>query len=175
MSLPWPFSRQGARPSTQADFEPLQPLDPEQFENNAVSISLNLTDKLVEAIDFLSVENDNSRQDVLRAILFEHVYGAAALIQLIKWREEQADADSMVRVVAVGQGVKFSTRRNSDYETMGKASKDFKLHLPEILRTDLESLARPSGLKLADYCRRVLVLNLFGARHATRWQSPDVG
>lgn len=53
---------------------------------------------------------------------------------------------------------------------MGKADKDFKLHLPEVMRSDLESLAAGNKLTVGEYCRRVLVVHLFGIRYAEQWK-----
>lgn len=167
MTSPWPFSTRGTRMSTQANFQPLEPLDPRQFSEDDAVIKIKLTEPVSAAIDLISLENGNSRPDVVRAILFEHIYGAAALVQFAEWRREQwADEDDYMAVHALSA----DTRRNANFDTMGKANEDFKLHLPEIMRTDLERLAEATEQSLSAYCRRVLVAHLFGVRHVMRWQ-----
>ena len=80
--------------SAQASFQPIKPLDPAQFAKTDAVIKLWLTEPVVEVIDLISIENDNSRQYVLRSILFEHIYGSAALVQFIQWRSEQKFAQN---------------------------------------------------------------------------------
>jgi hypothetical protein len=172
MTSPWPFSKRGASMSAQANFQPMKPLEPAQFANADAVIKLWLTEPVVEAIDLISIENDNSRPDVLRSILFEHIYGSAALVQFIQWRREQEFAQDSDHMMVSHVGARYSaTRRNADFETMGKANQDFKLHLAEVMRSDLDSLARSNGLTMGDYCRRVLVAHLFGMRHVEQWPS----
>lgn len=164
MTLTWPFSKRGARMSAQAEMQPLAALDPLAFSDNDAVIRLWLTEPLAQAIELLSVENHSSRPDVVRSILFEHVYGAAALVQFHIWkRKHNGEGTAHVRE---SEETGYRSSRNHDFDTFGKANQEFKLHLPAVMRADLEELAACSGITLGDYCRRALVMNLFGIRHS---------
>ncbi len=78
----WPYATRGSR--FMGDVSEISPsaLEAEDFSTNAVSIKLWLPEKLVAAIDVLCDQHDASRPDVLRWILFEHVFGRVELAHL---------------------------------------------------------------------------------------------
>ena len=78
----WPYATRGSR--FMGDISEISPsaLEAEDFSTNAVSIKLWLPEKLVAAIDVLCEQHDASRPDVLRWILFEHVFGRLELTHL---------------------------------------------------------------------------------------------
>ncbi len=78
----WPYASRGSR--FMGDVREISPsaLEAEDFSTSAVSIKLWLPEKLVAAIDVLCDPHDASRPDVLRWILFEHVFGRVELAHL---------------------------------------------------------------------------------------------
>ena len=78
----WPYATRGSR--FMGDVSEISPsaLEAEDFSTNAVSIKLWLPERLVAAIDVLCDQHDASRPDVLRWILFEHVFGRVELAHL---------------------------------------------------------------------------------------------
>ena len=80
----WPYATRGSR--FMGDVSEISPsaLEAEDFSTNAASIKLWLPEKLVAAIDVLCDQHDASRPDVLRWILFEHVFGRVELAHLMR-------------------------------------------------------------------------------------------
>ncbi|MEN9780659.1 MAG: hypothetical protein RL014_1807 [Pseudomonadota bacterium] len=166
----WPFAARGARVSTvSVRIEGMPPFEA-FLENNAV-IKVWLPTKLSERVDWLSAHVGASRPDVLRGTLFEHVYGAIAMRQLevfAKKRLEEIDIRFSRR--QPDSTIKKSTPRNTNLEMLGKASDDFKLHLPQRLKDDLAGLAGIHRITTSHYVRKALVLELMGERFHADWQ-----
>jgi hypothetical protein len=77
----WPFPSRGARVDTALpDVDDMPPL--EAFLVNDAVIKVWLPAKLSGRADWLSAHHGSSRPDVLRALLFEHVYGRVAMRKL---------------------------------------------------------------------------------------------
>lgn len=138
------------------------------FADNDVAVKVWLPQKLVVALDLISAEVDNSRPDVLRAVLFEHVHGKAELARMSDWQRR--------RPPAVDSGIKFSARRREEdpaagLRILGKAVEDLKLWMPTPLRASLVDLASAEAMGLSDYVRKVLVYRLLGESFHQKWQS----
>ena len=78
----WPYASRGSRFMGEVNEISPSTLEAEDFITNAVSIKLWLPEKLVAAIDVLCEQHDASRPDLLRWILFEHVFGRLELTHL---------------------------------------------------------------------------------------------
>jgi len=83
----WPFSKRGCRagtPSPQpSDLPPLG-----DFEKSDAGLKIWLPQVLVDRINWLSVKLNASRPDVVRGLIFEHVYGRVAYVALIASQEQ---------------------------------------------------------------------------------------
>lgn len=172
----WPFAKRGARAETrQPEVDDLPSLD--AFLNNDSVLKVWLPLKLSERIEWLSAHEGNSRPDVMRELLFEHVYGRVALRQLEAFAFERRKADGLPEVM-------FSNRlqrleddgdpvkpRNVSLEMLGKSSDDFKLHLPTRLKEDIAKVAALNRMTTSKYVRKALVLMLLGERFHAEWQS----
>lgn len=162
----WPFSNRGPRLDVEESMlKNKSDFDFAPFERNDESIKLWMPDKLITAIDVLSLSHDVSRPDILRWILFEHAYG----------RELFAGLCSHALKAADNSGVKFShiqaqTLRSVNQQFLGKATEDVKLWLPSPLKIVLQGLAEGKGEPLSDYLRSVLVRHLFGEQFYAKWQ-----
>jgi len=153
--MEWPFATRGLRKTTVAPTEPLTPdFQPQAFAWNDSKITVWLSTALDGAVSDLSIRHGASRPDILRVLLFEHVYGRLAHAQLVEWkrRHDRPSPDT---------GIRASNRRDG-IEVIGKSTKDFRLELPTKLRDDLQSLAAESDMGISDYCRKVLVQQLLG-------------
>lgn len=170
----WPFAKRGARvASTLPSVDEAQPL--ESFLVNDAVLKIWLPAKLSERVEWLSVHHGSSRPDVLRSLLFEHVYGRVAMRQLEAFARTRREALGLPEVM-------FSNRPTSDepdgarkarpvnLEMLGKSSDDFKLHLPRRLKDDISALAKAHGISPSHYIRKALVLMLMGERFHTDWQ-----
>lgn len=162
----WPFASRGSRSTAVApgpkDVPPM-----EEFENNDAVMKVWLPQTLSERVNWLSIHSETSRPDVLRALMYEHVYGRVAY-------ESLKTAVAKKRAIPIeDSGVRFSRARHTDVdlEYLGKSLDDFKLHLPARLKTDLESIAKQHGLTPSSYTRKLLVQQLLGERVHTNWQA----
>ena len=165
----WPFSTRGARIET-AETLPLidlATLNFSVFQVNDACIKLWLPERLTAALDRLSVKHDTSRPDVLRRLLFEHVFGMEAFIELTAWKKRQ----EALRAEQAEQPMVLRSKRNLNIEMFGKASEDFKLWLPARLKAEIETLAKFERMGVSDYLRKTLVRLLLGEREHMNWQA----
>jgi len=167
----WPFAKRGARESTIESALPSQ-LDYPQFEVDDVWIKIWLPEKLTQALERLSAAHDASRPDVLRALLFEHVYGRQELEALIAWkqRRDKKAAAFMVREPQVPYPA-LEGKRSVSIDLFGKATEDIKLFLPRRLKAEIVTLAKTDGLGVSDYVRKTLVRMLLGEMVHQQWQT----
>lgn len=173
----WPFAKRGTR--VDAVTEPVLPVAPPMdlavFGVNDASIKVWLPEKLTTALEALSATHEMSRPDVLRWLLFEHVYGRPALERLKAWKREK-DAEAARRLAAELR-VSFSPKHGEVSERkittrlLGKSVEDFKLWLPSPLKAELATLAKVETLGLSDYIRKTLVRILLGETFHHRWQA----
>lgn len=171
----WPFATRGSRISVMAPEPQNVPLL-EEFESNNAVLKIWLPERLSERVSWLSIHAETSKPDVLRALIYEHVYGRIAYEML------KVAVAKRRTIPAEDTGVRFSRERSTsvDLEHIGKSVDDFKLHLPERLKADLALIANQHGLTTSSYARKLLVQQLLGERVHTNWQtavgsiSPDV-
>lgn len=164
----WPFSKRFSRldASPKVVLPIRLPSDLSVFASNDECIKLWLPEKLTQALDTLSAAQEMSRPDVLRWLLFEHVYGRAALEELRSWKRRRD-----------GNDVRYSPRRGPPSERpytaqlLGKSVEDFKLWLPSPLKEELQGLAQLESLGLSDYLRKTLVRILLGESFHHRWRA----
>ncbi len=164
----WPFASRGSRAATVAPpSTAATQIDYAAYARNDVALKVWLPAKLVASLDVISAETDNSRPDVLRAILFEHVHGQAELARLRDWHRRQP--------LAPDSSIKLSAKRKVEdpaagLRLLGKAIEDFKLWMPSKLRVSLADLASAENLGLSDYVRKVMVYRLLGEPFHRQWQ-----
>ena len=178
----WPFAKRGTRVDAPVKLELPVPLpgDLSVFARNDACIKLWLPEKLTQALVQMSGATGQSRPDVLRWLLFEHVYGRPAFETLKAWKH-QRDLEERRRREAVAEtlpaGAKFSPARSYTAERtvtaqlLGKSVEDFKLWLPGTLKQELQTLATLESLELSDYLRKTLVRVLLGESFHHRWRT----
>jgi len=173
----WPFTKRGARVNTVDSVSPSS-LDYAAFARNEACLKLWLPESITRALDRVSVAHDASRPDVLRALLFEHVYGRQELDGLIAWKRQQdaearraleADEGRMLREPQAEYG--GIPERIASIELFGKATEDIKLWLPQLLKDDLGLLAKQERMRLSDYIRKALVRMLLGEKRHQQWRA----
>jgi hypothetical protein len=185
----WPFASRGSRAALVAP-EPTDLPVFSEFARNDASMKVWLPQILIERLDWISKNVDVSRPDVIRALMFEHLYGRVAYLALLahgaQERAEQTlfEARKMVskkgglaHITEMGDhdasGVRYSRQRQSsiDAELIGKPVDNHRLELPRRLRTDLAEVARVHRLTPSHYVRKMLVQQLLGERRHTAWQA----
>ena len=178
----WPFSKRGSRIDEvpRQSLPVVMPTDLSVFGKNDAVIKLWLPERLILALDGMSGSQSMSRPDVLRWLLFEHVYGRPALEQLKAWKVQKDAEAAEARRVAVKRaedsGIRFSLRREVPSERtittllLGKSVEDFKLWLPSPLKAQLDTLAKMENLGISDYLRKTLVRILLGEIFHHQWR-----
>lgn len=185
----WPFSKR----SSQAHLTAPHPQDMPNFSEHEkcdCSMKVWLPQVLVDRVNWVSRATDASRPDVIRALLFEHLYGRVAYLGLQRYQAEKEREASRRRPswssTAEGQAgedeIKVSRSRDThiDLSMLGKSDGDLTVTLPSRLKQDLAELAQTHRLTPSSYVRKMLVLQLLGEPTHTRWQhalgkiSPDV-
>ena len=192
----WPFKKQSAQARTPSPLP--EPLPRKQdFESNDERLKVWLPESLVNRINWLSVRCDLSRQDVIRALVFRHLYGE------VGWQAVRpVDEPAMPDVVAAArdrvrrrvtpamfpqpdEGIRFSPARStSDLEIKRSATREFhidnriigpsddglSLQLPKKMKEDVRKLAEIERLTPSECVRKLLVLALLGAAVHADWQ-----
>ena len=144
---------------------------------------------LTERLDWMSKRENVSRPDVVRALMFEHLYGRPAYLALLDDVARRRAEETLVLArltIKGGAGVEtsagrateelgdvlFSRERSSriDAEFIGKPTENFLLELPQLLKDDLDAIARIHGLSRSTYARKILVQQLCGEQLHARWQ-----
>lgn len=170
----WPFSSRGSQSRTIAP-APKDLPDFRNFEKDDASIKVWLPQILVDRVNWMSKEKDVSRPDVIRALLFEHLYGRVAYEALTKY-SRQKDADAILAYARLygrpPSEIICSPRRGTKYdlEHIGKSVDDIEVKIPRELKIDLDTLACTYNLSASSYVRKMLVLQLLGEPLHKRWQ-----
>ena len=92
----WPFSKRFSRIDDTPTIDLPIPLpgDLSLYASNDACIKLWIPEKLTSGLDTLSAAHGMSRPDVLRWVLFEHVYGRPALEKLKEWKRQKDKEDA---------------------------------------------------------------------------------
>lgn len=182
----WPFSSRGSQYGTIAP-QPQDLPNFKDFEKTDASLKVWLPQVLSDRVNWLSKARDVSRPDVIRALLFEHLYGRVAYEAFVKYaaqkraevelklaRQNLSATDGPYDLVRGFESVKvqFSTSRNTqiDLQHLGKSVDDIHVSLPLQLKLDLEAIGHMHRLSASGYVRKMLVLQLLGERVHRTWQ-----
>jgi hypothetical protein len=172
----WPHSTRSSQYGVIAP-EPQDWPNFDDFEKSNSSLKVWLPQILVDRINWISKNRDVSRPDIVRALVFENVYGRVAYEAFIKHVTDKKNARSTPKNnesidVLLHGGVRFSRDRNTghDLEHLGKSDEDLSITLPPTLKDELTQLARLHGLTASSYVRKLLVLHLLGEKVHSQWQ-----
>jgi len=192
----WPFAARSSRVNTVSP-HPANLPDFKAFEVSNAPLKVWLPQVLLDRVNWLSKENDSSRPDVIRALIFQNLYGQVVYQAMCNyknsrdqesWRRKSQAGESgaSARVDAWLHGMveetKFSRKRETaiDLEWLGRSDEDITVTLPPKLKADLAEIARLHGLTPSSYVRKLLVQALLGEEAHSRWQhaigklSPDI-
>lgn len=78
----WPFSKRGSRAGTPSP-RPSDLPKFEEFEHSDAKLKVWLPQKLVDRINWLTVKLNVSRPDLIRGLIFDHIYGRVAYVALM--------------------------------------------------------------------------------------------
>jgi len=182
----WPFSSRVSQGSTIAP-HPQDLPNFKDFEKSDAAFKVWLPQVLSDRVNWLSKVRDVSRPDVIRALLFEHLYGRVAYEAFVKYAAQKR-AEVELKLAREGllassepdnstrdfhsSNIKQSTSRYTqvDLQHLGKSVDDIDLSLPWQLKFDLEAIAQMHRLSASGYVRKMLVLQLLGERVHKTWQ-----
>lgn len=181
----WPFSSRSSQHGTIAPAPKGLP-DCNEFEQNDRKVKVWLPQVLVDRVNWLSKTRDASRPDVIRALLFEHLYGRVAYEALVRYAADKrteaaltlarqtqpASWSTILEGASYSGDIRQSTRRSTqvDLEWLGKSIDDLDVKLPSRMKVDLEEVAARHHLTASSYVRKMLVLQLLGEPIHTSWQ-----
>ena len=177
MSL-WPFTKVSCQ-SHEIAPAPKDFPDFAAFKVSTIRLKVWLPEMLMQRIDWISVETDSSRPDVVRGLLFEHLYGKVAYLGLLEYQrlqEHEADRRKADQPVAgqdlSGVEIRRSASRDTpiDLKMLGKSDEDLTLSLSQQFMQDLKTLATEHELTPSSYVRKMLVRHLMGEPLHTQWQ-----
>lgn len=149
----------------------------DDFEKSNASLKVWLPQILIDRINWISKNRDVSRPDIVRALVFENIYGKVAYEAFIKHVADKKNAHSTpknsesIDTLLHGR-IRFSRDRNTDHdlEHLGKSDEDLTITLPPKLKDELTQLAKLHGLTASSYVRKLLVLHLLGEKVHSQWQ-----
>ena len=159
-----------------------------KFEHNDADMKVWLPQGLIERLDWISKHEDVSRPAVIRALLYEHLYGRVAYKALLIYSEPRKGEKTLMyargragegtgiermtaAIVAEESGVRFSTERSISAELIGAPTDNLRLELPRRMKDDLVKVAGIHGLPPSKYVRKALVLQLQGELAHADWQA----
>ena len=162
----WPYAKRGTRFYGDIDERLPSRLGGERFDINDAVIKLWLPERLLAGVDVLSCEHNVSRPDIVRWLLFEHVFGRVEFVHLMRRdRGEIEDKPLFSRRLDV-----VTRARAVRVRFLGKSESDLKLELPSALKDGLEELADRYDEPLSAYVRRALARELLSESDYLQWQ-----
>lgn len=148
---------------------PVEPHDPFQIELSGrnyaelvkcdVALKFWLPESVEKKIDEMCSFQDTSASDLIRQILFIHLYGRYDLFGLIERQNH---------TFRLNCRPKYSiAKRSADYippppEPVEKNIADVKVWVPARMKDDIQALARQAGKKPSEYVRKVIFTHMFG-------------
>ena len=154
------FSRRKDQARPKAHSEPycvqLSGRNYEELEKNDASLKFWLPESVEKKIDEMCAFQDTSASDLIRQILFIHLYGRYDLFGLI---ERQIETFDLHHISAVVMEIK------DDYAVLEPVEKniaDIKVWIPSKMKADIILLAQQSEKKPSAYVREVIISHLFG-------------
>lgn len=127
-----------------------------QLRNCNTPLKFWMSEPVEKMIDEMCAFQDTSASDLIRQILFIHLYGRYDLFGLIERQDNTFKLNGRVRFCENVDEVKGAA------VPVDKNIADVKVWIPKKMKDDLQALAGCSGKKLSAYVRDVLQVHLFG-------------
>lgn len=129
--------------------------DYSEFERNDAIIKFWIPETIEKKIDEATDLLDTSLSDFVRQVLFIHLYGRHDLLGLYERK---------CGIYSPAREVRYSVAQRIDMPVLPAEKKiaDVKIWLPSKMKSDLQTLADRSKMKLSPYVRLVLHTHLLG-------------
>jgi primosomal protein N' len=184
----WPYSSSTSR-MVEVPTKPKIHIDLDSFSVNDKALDVTLTPDIWSMVEWLSATNDSTNIDVIRALLFQTLYGRVAFEQLQEHVREKRRAEALKQAVQAielegadqyvaellpdrGHAIRFSRARatNADLRHVGIANLQRKLQVPSRMWIDLDRQASKAGEDLSRFVRGLLFKALQGEVNYNQWQ-----
>lgn len=184
----WPYSSSTSR-VVEVPTKPKIHIDLDSFSVNDKALDVTLTPDIWSMVEWLSATKDSTNIDVIRALLFQTLYGRVAFEQLQEHVREKRRAEKLKQAVQAielegadqyvakflpdrGHAIRFSRDRttNADLRHVGIANLQRKLQVPSRMWIDLDRQASKAGEDLSRFVRGLLFKALQGEVKYNQWQ-----
>jgi hypothetical protein len=182
----WPYSTCSSR-VIGVPANPKIHINLDDFAKGDKVLEATLTSDIWSMVDWLGVTTDSTNTDVIKALLFQALYGRIAYEQLLEHVRQQQHVEELKkqaridefeiaekegRVMHLGE-VLFSRGRvtSVDLEHIGKANVNRKLLIPLRMWNDLDRQSAKAGIDRALYVRGLLFKVLQGEVNYNQWQN----
>jgi len=190
----WPYSTSSSR-VIGIPTKPKIHIDLDSFANNDKTLDATLTPDIWAMIEWLSATTDTAYIDVIKALLFQALYGRIAYEQLLAHSEEQNEQEEEdedhekdelfslfapivkqeiqpTHVYLKTDEIRQSPDRGTqaDLKHVGKSNVRRKLQIPHRMWVDLDRQAAKASMDLAAYVRGLLFKTLQGEVNYNQWQ-----
>lgn len=172
----WPYSTRSSQYGVIAP-KPQDWPDFDAFEKSDTSLKIWLPQILIDRINWISKQREISRPDIVRALIFENVYGRVAYEAMLahvasrNYTHVQPPNSGAIDQLLHAEIRKSRDRTTQqDLEHIGKSDEDLTITLPKKLKEDLSKLAVLHKLTPSSYVRKLLVLHLLGEQVHSQWQ-----
>lgn len=147
--------------------------DYSDMRRNDVALKVWLPESLEDQLGELTSYLDTSMSDLLRQILFQHLYGRYDLIGLVERQKFTPESSPYSGVRLSIAPLPLGSKPIPQPPPRKVAG--VKVFIPERMRSDLHTLAEAKYQTLSEYVRLVIINHLFGALHSMGIQTtpPD--
>lgn len=129
--------------------------DYQQMTESKAALKLWLPESVEQKIDQMCNFVNTSASDLIRQILFIHLYGRYDLFGLM---------ERQIGTFNLGQPPMFSQTADNLHQPaiVEKSNADVKVWLPVRMKEDLDKLALQNKMSMSHYAREVITTHLFG-------------
>lgn len=137
--------------------------DYDQLSECDTALKFWLPESVEKKIDEMCSFQDTCASDVVRQILFIHLYGRYDLFGLVERQILTFHLNKEHRIKYCAVRIDDPLCDNSSFhEPIEKSIADFKVWIPAKMRADIQALAQITGKKPSLYVRQVIITHLFG-------------
>lgn len=152
----------------------------EKLRHDDMSLTVHLPEDFEAQVDELAEFHELTKSDVIRNCLLLHVYGRVRYELWTaegSWRPKRKATNEIAIAYELGDirfsperpyfeedeptndfpGQDIAARRSEFIRQHGKSGDGTRVHLPVLLKQRLQELADAHGIRLSEYCRRILV------------------
>jgi hypothetical protein len=135
----------------------------DQLKQCDVALKFWLPEYVERMIDRMCSFQDTSASDLIRQILFIHLYGRYDLFGLIERQDETYNLQTREKVRFSLRPLTFEEEVAISIEEKNKRNiADVKVWVPAKMKDDIKELAQKAGKKPSVYVRELIITHLFG-------------